>query len=437
MRRRMKIAVVGLGFVGIPAAAALAGAGHDVVGIDIDPRKVEALNAGRNPIATREEDLDELVARVVVEGRLRASPDFEGCGRAEAVLICVDTPIDPHSKEPDYTALKAALEHTAAKMKKGVLVSVESTLAPGTMREVVRPALEEVSGLKAGEDFGLVHCPERVTAGRLLHNLLHLDRILGTEDEVSAQRAHELYDTICQGLHGTNWVNAELSKTVENAYRYVQLAFANEVGLLCEFVGGDAFRVRELVNTRPDRDLLLPGPGVGGHCLAKDAWLLNSSAGGLSTLIPRAREVNEGMTEHVVALIQRGLESVRKELPGAKILILGGAYRENIGETANSPALKLYEVLKDRGAEVRLHDPHIPEVKGVDLWRDLSRASEGRDCLVLVTPHDDYRGIDWEATFRGMNEKVVVDCRGFLPTEIRHDPEVTFLGLGIAGTPVA
>ncbi len=159
----MKIAVVGLGFVGIPAAAALAGAGHNVVGIDINPRKVEAINAGRNPIATGEEDLDELVARVVVEGRLRASPDFEGCRQAEALLICVDKPIDPHSKEPDYAALKAALGHTAAKMKKGVLVSVESTLAPGTMREVVRPALEEVSGLKAG---GMTS-PSRLIQSRL------------------------------------------------------------------------------------------------------------------------------------------------------------------------------------------------------------------------------------------------------------------------------
>ncbi len=427
----MNVVVVGLGNVGIPAAAALAGAGSKVVGIDIDPRKVKAINEGVNPLITREQALDELVARVVAEGRLRATLGSGEIGQADAVLICVDTPVDPVSKKPDNTALRSALHGTATHMKPGVLVSVESTLAPGSMVDVVTPVLEEGSGLKAGVDFHLVHCPERVTAGKLLTNLSTMPRVLGAEDDPSAERAETLYGPICPRLHRARWIDAELSKTVENAYRDVQLAFANEVGLLCEASGGNAFRVQALVNTAPDREMLLPGPGVGGHCLTKDSWLLTSAGRHRAVLIPTAREVNEAMPNHVMSLIRQGLTAAGKEMEGAQVLLLGGAYRENVNETSHSPALKLYAALAEGGSTVRLHDPHIPDVEGVEVWRDLEAAAEGQDCLVLVTPHDAYRGVDWPATLQGMATKVVVDCRGFMPQAVRENPEVTFVGLGI------
>ncbi len=430
----MKVVVVGLGLVGIPAAAALAGAGSEVVGIDIDPRKVEAINAGVNPLATREPALEELVARVVAEGRLRASSEYGDIGEADAVLICVDTPVNPTSKEPDHTALQSALQSAASHLKPGVLISVESTLAPGTMRDLVQPALEEGSGLRAGTDFSLVHCPERVTAGKLLQNLSTIPRVLGAEDEQSLARAEVLYGPICPALHRGRWIDAELSKTVENAYRDVQLAFANEVGLLCEEAGGDAFRVQALVNTDPNREMLRPGPGVGGHCITKDPWLLASAGRDRALLISTAREVNESMTGHVLDLLRRGLNAVGKEVEGARVLLLGGAYRENVRETINSPALKLYAALSEAGSTVRLHDPHIPDMEDVEVWRDLDAAAKDQDALVLVTPHDDYRGVDWAAALGGMASPVVVDCRGFLPEALRHDPEVTFVGLGI-GTP--
>ncbi len=417
--------------MGIPAAAALAGAGSEVVGIDIEPRKVEAINEGVNPLATREQALDELVARVVAEGRLRATSDPAEIAQADAVLICVDTPVDPASKEPDNTALQSALRSTAAHMKPGVLVSVESTLAPGTMQHLVRPTLEEGSGLKAGADFHLVHCPERVTAGKLLRNLSTIPRVLGAEDDRSAERATALYGPICPELHRACWIDAELSKTAENAYRDVQLAFANEMGLLCEVAGGDAFRVQALVNTDPHRQMLRPGPGVGGDCITKDPWLLASVGRDRALLISTAREVNESMTAHVLTLLRRGLAAVGKEVEGARVLLLGGAYRENVSETSSSPALKLYAALTEAGSAVRLHDPHIPDVDGVEVWRDLNAAAQDQDALILVTPHDDYRDVNWAALLEGMASSVVVDCRGFLPEGLRQDQGITFVGLGI------
>lgn len=427
----MNIAVVGLGNVGIPVAAAFAGARHEVVGIDVDPRKVEAIRKGESPLPTREPELEDLLSQVVGAGALQVASGYEGCEDARAILLCVDTPVASPTRAPDYHALETALGGIAPHLRTGDLVSVESTLAPGTMRERVQPALEAASTLRVREDFHLVHCPERVTAGRLLANLAHLDRVVGGEDRRSREAAIDLYREVCQGqLLEADWLEAEVSKTVENAYRDVQLAFANEVALICQDVGADVFAVRELVNSCPGRAMLLPGPGVGGHCIAKDTWLLASASGQEVRLLGAAREVNEGMVDRVVALIRRGLEAVGQEMRGSQITLLGGAYRENVAAVSNSPGLRLYTALKDRGAEVRLHDPHVREVAGIDLWRDLEAASQESDCLVLVTPHDEYGGLDWASLMEGMNQRVVVDCRGFVPREFGENPANTYLCLG-------
>jgi UDP-N-acetyl-D-mannosaminuronic acid dehydrogenase len=427
----MKVVVIGMGYVGVPVASALADAGHDVLGIDIDPRKVEDINAGRSPLLTTERELEEMLSRVVSSGSLKATGSYEECRDAEVVIICVDTPVQQSSRTPDYRALLSALEALAPCLRRGALVSVESTLSPGTMRDLVRPTLEEGSGMRVHEDFHLVHCPERVTPGRLLHNLVNLDRVVGGEVEESRRLAIQLYSDICRGtFHETNWVNAELCKTVENAYRDVQLAFANEVALLCERAGGDAFRVRELVNTCPGRSMLLPGPGVGGHCITKDSWLLTSAAREEARLIPAAREVNEGMPGHVAELVSRALEDGGGEVKGSHIVILGAAYRENIRETNNSPGLRLREILTSMGAEVRIHDPHVPPLEGVEVLRDLDAASEDADCLVLVTSHDAYREVDWGAIRRRMRGPLVVDCRGFLETAAMEREGFRYYGLG-------
>ncbi len=429
----MKILVVGLGYVGVPVAASLANAGHTVVGVDIDPGRVETLNGGNSPFPTREPGLEAMIADVVAKGRLKATESLEASEDVDAIIVAVDTPVDPATHEPDFSALRSALETVTIHMRKGVLVSVESTLVPGTMRNLVCPLLEERSGLRVHEDFHLVHCPERVTAGRLLQNLTTLDRAIGGEDEESRRRAIELYGDICTGrLHETDWLHAELSKTVENAYRDVELAFANEVALICEHAGADVLEVRQLVNTCPGRSMLMPGPGVGGHCIPKDTWLLASSVGDEARLMLAAREVNDGMLDHVTRLVTQAVGG--EGLKGARILLLGGAYKENVAETKNSPGVRLHRDLESLGATVRLHDPHVVAIEGVDLWQDLEEAAEGADCVVLVTAHDDYREIDWEALATRMNRRALVDCRGVAPREALEGRGYRFFGLGRPGS---
>ncbi|MFQ5918759.1 MAG: nucleotide sugar dehydrogenase [Thermoplasmata archaeon] len=426
----MKLVVLGLGQVGIPLAVAFAGEGHEVVGIDIDPRKVEAINGGTNPLPTREEDLDRLLGRAVESGALLATSEYDPIGEAEAIFVCVDTPVDATGR-PDYAALRDVLTGIASRLQSGVLISIESTLAPGTMEDLVRPLLEQGSGMRVHKDFHLVHCPERVTSGKLLYNLTHMNRVVGGNDPEARSRAVELYAEIGHGnLLETDWTSAELSKTVENAYRDVQLAFANEVALICEEVGVDAFAVRELVNSSPGRAMLRPGPGVGGHCLSKDSLLLASAARNDVRLLTSARNVNEGMLNHVVTLIEQALATQSADLSSATVVLLGAAYKANVADTPNSPALAIAPILEEKGANVRIHDPHVEEREGVDLRRDLGEAMGRADCVVLVTDHDAYQDLDWGTLGEGMRHRLVVDCRGALGEEDLAQYGFGYVGLG-------
>ncbi len=402
-----------------------------MTGIDIDARKIHSIQAGRSPLPTKEPDLSVLLSEVVAAGTLTATESFDACEDADAVFVCVETPIDASSQKPDYGSLEGALEEVAARMKRNVLISIESTLAPGTMRAVVRPLLEETSRRKVHEEFALVHCPERITSGKLLYNLTHLDRVLGGDDPEDRARARDLYHEICSGeLLESDWTSAELSKTIENAYRDVQLAFANEVALLCVEMGADAFAVRELVNSCPGRAMLRPGPGTGGHCLSKDSLLLASVAPDGVRLLTAARDVNEGMLAHAGDLVRGALTREDAELGESRIVLLGGAYKENVAEISNSPALALYRILEEEGAEIRLHDPFVPEQEGIVLWRDLNEAAEEADCLVLVTPHDAYRGLDWGTLGGAMRRRLVVDLRGALDPEELEGEGFRYVGLG-------
>ncbi|TLZ83530.1 MAG: nucleotide sugar dehydrogenase [Methanobacteriota archaeon] len=291
--RSVRVAVIGLGYVGLPLAATVAATGANVIGVDIDLEKVKAVNAGESPLQGQEPGLAELLKEQVSKGHLRASLEASAVSGADVVAVCVETPIDPTTHDPSYKALKAALAEIAPVLKRGALVSIESTLAPGTMEGVVRPALERGSKRTVGRDLYLVHCPERLTTGKLLHHLTELPRVLGANDAVSTRKALAFYARFVKAeVHPTDWTTAEVVKTAENAYWDVQIAFANEVALISEELGVDAYRVRELVNTCPYRMMLIPGAGVGGHCIPKDSWLLVSPAvQSKPELIPTAREV--------------------------------------------------------------------------------------------------------------------------------------------------
>ena len=425
-----KVAVVGIGYVGLPLACILAESGFRTIGIDVDKNRVDLINAGTSPIAGDEPGLPALLKKVIADGSLKASVRPEDVGSSDAVFVCVDTPIGP-DKKPKLEVLRSAVTNVGRSMKKGVLVSIESTLPPGTMASVVIPILEKESELRAGKDFLICHCPERVMPGKLLNNMRKVERVLGGLDSESIKRGAYFYARIVQAeIHPTDLLSAEISKTAENAYRDVQIAFANEIGLLCEALGADAFEVRRLVNTCPFRDMHIPGAGVGGHCLPKDSWLLLSGVpGNTAKVIPDAREVNESMPHHLSELAREAMTKAKVTSVRPKVAIMGLAFLRDSDDIRESPAIKVIDDL-EKDYELIVHDPFVKDRYKVDLTRDLDTALLGADCAIFVTDHTAYRNLDLQKVKRLMRTPTVVDGRNLFN---QHDMErkgLIYRGIG-------
>jgi UDP-N-acetyl-D-mannosaminuronic acid dehydrogenase len=423
-----RIVVIGLGYVGLPVACMFARAGFQVVGIRRNSEKVAQINQGICPIEGKEAGLPELLAEVIREGRLKATTDYAECRRAQIALIAVETPVNKTTKEPGYEALQATLHALGQNLQPGTLVIIESTIAPGTMERVVKPILEEASGLKVNEDFYLANCPERVMPGKLLANIENCSRVVGGMSPETAQAAVELYRYIVKAdLDPTDCLTAELVKTVENTYRDVQIAFANEVALLSESVGADVWEVRQLVNKSPQRDMHLPGPGVGGHCIPKDPWLLVYGAGDgfEARLIPTARAVNDSMPLHMVELVEGALHEAGKEVQGARIAILGYAYKENTDDARNSPAIPLIKRLEELGAEIAVHDPYVRDYND-----ELEKVVTGSDCVVVMAAHDQYRELDLENLKTWLRMPALVDGRNVFSMRKAQETGFIYKGVG-------
>jgi len=422
-----KIAVIGLGYVGLPVACIFADAGFDVLGVDINPNRIEKINLGQSPIEGDEPGLAELLATVVARGKLRADSDYANLAAVDIVLVAVETPVDENNV-PQYVALKAAMSDLGKVITPGTLVVIESTIAPGTMQSVVQPILETESGLKANDDFYLGACPERVMPGKLLANLRRMSRVCGGGTPETARLMVELYRNIVQAeLDATDIITAELVKTTENAYRDVQIAFANEVAKICEINGADVWKVRELVNKSPGRNMHLPGAGVGGHCIPKDPWLLAYSANGRVPLhlIPAAREVNESMPIHVAEMTLHALEEANIAPESARIAVLGYAYLENSDDTRHSPTAALVDYLQPKVADIRIHDPWVSPYR-TDIWTTVSEC----DAVVLMVKHDAYRKLDFERMGKALRTPIFVDGRGFFAPEAVKSAGLRYFGVG-------
>lgn len=423
-----RIAIVGLGYVGLPVACSFARAGFRVVGIRRDARKVALINSGISPIEGNEPGLAELLAAVVKEGRLRASTEYGECRAADVILVAVETPVDAATKEPDYRALQTALRFIGRNLKTGGMVIVESTLSPGTMKRIVQPTLQEASGLRAGEDFLLATCPERVMPGKLLANIRSCSRVIGGTTAEAGEIARDLYRHVVDAdLDVTDCLTAELVKTTENAYRDVQIAFANEVALLCQSLGADVWRVRELVNKSPGRQMHLPGTGVGGHCIPKDPWLLVAGAGDdfVARLICAARAVNDGMPYAVAALARKALSLDGLDVRGARVAVLGYAYLEDSDDDRNSPSAPLVHQLQAWGAEVSVHDPYVKRYIS-----DITAAVAGQDLLVFAVAHRQYRELDLDMIRRLVRRPTIVDARAVLDEQQVRARGFRYLRLG-------
>jgi len=410
-----RLAVIGQGYVGLPVAAMFAEKGFNVLGVDVLPELVAKINQGINPIDGKEPGLAELLKIAISSGRLRATTEHNELGDRDIFLIAVETPVD-ENHIPRYEALRAALTSLASVMKHGSLVIIESTVAPRTMHDVALPLLEEYSGKKLNDGFYLGNCPERVMPGKLLKNLRLMSRVAGGMSSDTADAMIALYKNIVEAdLDAADCITAELVKTVENAYRDVQIAFANEVALIAEAAGGDVWKVRELVNKSPMRQMHLPGAGVGGHCIPKDPWLLVHGAnerGVPLRLIPAARSVNDSMPSHMAELVQDALKEAGCEIKGARVAILGYSYLEDSDDTRNSPSEALAHILLDLGADPVIHDPWIPEYNG-----DVYERVKGCDAVVMMVAHSVYRGLDLNALHATLKNPILVDGRKMFAQE--------------------
>lgn len=428
-RKRALLAVIGLGYVGLPVACEFARAGFDVCGLEIQQERVQKINVGISPIEGTEPGLAELLYDVVQSKRLAATTDYGTLRERDVILISVETPVDAENT-PRYEALRTVLLSLGPVLKPGALVIVESTIAPGTMRDLVTPLLERSSGLRLNEGFFLGHCPERVMPGRLLANLRSVSRVVGGMTPLTADTMVALYGHVVQAdLDATDCITAELVKTTENAYRDVQIAFANEVALICETVGGDVWRVRELVNKSPGRAMLLPGAGVGGHCIPKDPWLLAYGARDQRArlrLIPAARAINDTMPERMVELLEEALVTQDRQLSAASILVLGYAYLEESDDTRNSPSAVLADLLLAAGARVIVHDPFVPGYKG-----DLLQMANGCDAAVLMVRHRAYLDLDLDALGAALQTPVLIDGRHAFSAADVVDKGLVYRGIGL------
>ena len=448
----MNITVVGMGYVGIPVAALFADQpGNKVTGIQRRSQrsgwKIDMLNNGQNPIGGNEPGLDELIKRVTEKGTLCITDGKTSYSTADAILITVQTPVD-QNHTPQYQSLREVLHDIGQRIKSGVLVNLESTVAPGTTQYLAKPILEQESGFKVGEDFHLVFSYERVMVGRLLYNLTKLDRIVGGITPESTQRGIELYQQIVEArLHPTDALTAEIAKVTENTYRDVNIAFANEIALICESLGADVHEVRRFVNslpnipenpnTNPYRNMHIPGAGVGGHCLPKDPWLLKY---GLDTygkfkldpkIIVTSRETNDNMPQHMKTLLLDALAERKLAPSDTNAAIFGFAFLENSDDPRNTPTIPLYHLLKNELASVTIHDPHIKKYQDYPITTDLNKAIRDKDAVILVTKHREYYQLTLDRLKQTLRTPIIIDGRNVWNRHQALEKGFTFRGVGL------
>jgi UDP-N-acetyl-D-glucosamine dehydrogenase len=400
------VGIIGLGYVGLPLAVAFAQEGCEVLGVDVDSRKVEAIAAGESYI---EDVPSEVLA--AASARIHATTRYARLAKADAVLICVPTPLSPN-REPDLGPLVDATRALAEVLQPDQLVVLESTTYPGTTRERVAPLLEE-SGLAAGRDFSLAFSPERVDPGRTDYTLRTTPKVIGGLTESCAERAEALYGVVCDTLVRVSGPEAaELAKLLENIFRSVNIALVNELAMLTDRMGIDVWEVVEAAATKPYGFMRFePGPGMGGHCLPVDPFYLTWRAREFDVateFIELAGKVNQQMPYHCVAKVQRALNDAGLSVKGARVSVLGVAYKPGVGDLRESPALKIMELLRDLGAQLSYHDPHVPALADLGLTSGpLEQLVADSDLVLIVTAHP---GVDHGLVAK--RARLVVDLRG-------------------------
>jgi nucleotide sugar dehydrogenase len=436
-RGKIRIAVIGLGRIGLPTAAAFAKAGAIVSGVDLKKDVVDQTNAGICWL-TDELGLSDLVRDGVKSGNLRATTATEeAVSRADFTIICVPTPVY-ETKTPDYSAVQKASHTVGKSLRKGSVAIVESTVGPGVVEELVGPILEEESGMKAGKDFGLVACPERSDPGNIMQNMRTLPRIIGGVGSAWTDATVALYEASLgvKAIRVSSPKTANAAKLTENLFRDVNIALANEFALLFEELGVDTIEVINACASKYNFMPHYPGLGVGGPCLTANSYYLISEgikAGNIPYLIRMAREINDRMPDHAVELIEEALNEAGKTVSGSKIVMMGVAYKPNIKDVQLTPVERVVTKLKAMGAKVEIYDPMFKgeKVLGFRGRPSLEAAARGADCLVIGTAHDEFRHLDLGELAKLARAKAAfVDARNVVSPEAVRRAGFAFRGVG-------
>jgi UDP-N-acetyl-D-glucosamine dehydrogenase len=407
--KKARIGILGLGYVGLPLAVVFAEAGFHVVGIDPDSRKTDAINKGISYIPDVK---TEAVEKLVKSGYLTATTDFSALKEMDAVSICVPTPLRK-TGDPDMSFILSATDELAKYMHKGMVVVLESTTYPGTTREVLLPKLGIESGLTVGEDWFLAFSPERVDPGREDFTTINTPKVMGGITEACSEVAAAWYEGAIKTVHSVSSAEAaEMAKLLENTFRMINIGLVNELAIMCERLGVDVWEVIDAAATKPFGFMkFTPGPGLGGHCIPIDplylSWKMKSFHYN-ARFIELASEINTNMPRYVVSRVMEGLNERGKALKGSKVLVLGAAYKPDIDDVRESPALDVIGLLKQKGASVEYHDPYIQHIHHeTDGWqmdsvKDMMKAVEEADAVVIVTNHTVY------------DYKAIVECSKFV-----------------------
>lgn len=411
--KQARVGVIGLGYVGLPLVAEIAGAGFKTLGIDIKNARVAQINEGESYISDVK---SETITELVKKGRLSATTDFSLVKDLDVIIVCVPTPLT-ETKEPDVSYVVGTAKTLSKHLTKEQLIVFESTTYPGTTKEVVLPLLEE-GGLKGGQDFYLAYSPERVDPGNKKYTIKNTPKVVGGINEESTKVAELFYTQFVDRVIPVSSTQvAEMTKLLENVFRCVNIALVNELMLLCDRMGIDVWEVVEAASTKPFGFMrFLPGPGLGGHCIPIDPFYLSWKAkqyGFQTEFIELAGKTNENMPYYVVSKVFEALNDHQKSIKGSSILLLGVAYKKDIGDVRESPALKVMSLLLKRGAKVDYHDPFVSEVE-VDGHKFSSFPLESSllkksDCIVILTDHSQ---VDY--SFLVANSKLIVDTRNVL-----------------------
>jgi UDP-N-acetyl-D-glucosamine dehydrogenase len=412
--RSAKVAVVGMGYVGLPLAVVFAKAGFEVVGIDVDSRKVEAIHRRESYILDVPSDQ---VADLVDKGRLKATTDYAAAREADAVSICVPTPLR-QTGDPDLSFIISAVEGLAPHLHPGMIIILESSTYPGTTRELVLPTLTDTARLNVGEDIFLAFSPERVDPGRQDWTTYNTPKVVGGITPACSEVAAAWYRQALKTVVPVSSTEvAEMAKLLENTFRMINIGLVNELAIICDRLGVDVWEVIEAAATKPFGFMkFTPGPGLGGHCIPIDPLYLSwkmKSLNYTARFIELASEINTGMPRFVVGKVQDALNDHNKALRGSRILVMGAAYKPDIDDLRESPALDVIHLLQEKGAQVEYHDPYIPQIHQDELdlasVPDLMDSVEAADCVVIITNHKKY---DYPAILKAA--KLVVDTRNAL-----------------------